>query len=82
MKAYQKKLKIYRNKCKSLKADRESLKNDKFHLEKEVRSLKDQLDTVSTASHSSLLSRHKGLSHSCSSLFERDLVNVSKTTYS
>ena len=79
MKAYQEKLKIFRNKCQSLKADKESLQNDKYYLENEVSRLKDQLDTISFASHGSLLSRHKGLSYSCSSLPEIDLVNVSMT---
>ena len=77
MKAYQEKLKTYRNKCQSLQMDKESLKNDKCQLELEVTRLREQLDTVSIASHGSALSYHKGLSHSCSSLNERDLDNVS-----
>ena len=63
----------------SLKAEKKSLKNDKFHLQLEVSRLNKQLETASISSHSSLLSRYKGLSHSCSSLLERDLVDVSLT---
>ena len=77
MKAYQEKLKIFENKCQSLKADKQSLENDKCHLKEEVSRLKEQLDTTSIASHGSILSRHKGLSYSCSSLPEIDLVSVS-----
>ena len=76
MKAHKKKLKTYYDKCQSLQAEKESLKNEKCQLEWEVSTLRNQLDTISVASHGSL-SHHKSLSHSCSSLYERDLVNVS-----
>lgn len=57
--------------------DKESLKNEKRQLEWEVTRLREQLDTVSIASYGSTLSHHKGLSHSCSSLDEIELANVS-----
>ena len=80
MKAYQQKLKVYRSKCQSLEMDKKSLKDDKCQLEREVSRLKGQLDAVSISSRSSasLLSQHKSLHHSCSSLYERaDVVIVS-----
>lgn len=81
MKAYQQKMKSFRNKCRNLEVDKESLKNEKHQLECEVSKLKQQLDAASiTSSHGSLFSQNKGLSHSCSSLYDKDLAIVSKTT--
>ena len=68
---------MYRIKCQSLCIDKESLKKEKRELEWEVTRLREQLDTASISSHGSALSHHKGLSHSCSSLDEIELANVS-----
>ena len=65
---------MYRVKRQSLKTDKESLKNDKHQLEQEVTRLREQLDTVSIASHCSMLSHHhRGLSRSFSNLSEKGL---------
>jgi len=70
-------MKAYQEKVKALEMAKESLKQEKQELKLEVSRLKEQLDTFSIASHSSSLGRQKNLSHSCSSLYERDMVNVS-----
>ena len=80
MKAYQENLKAYRSKCQSLQAEKESLNTEKRQLEWEVSSLKQQLDTISIASHSSL-NHHKVISHSCSSLLDIGLADVSISIY-
>jgi len=70
-------LKTYESKCQSLKAEKESLKAEKHQLEWEVSSLKQQLDTISIASHGSLNHHKVAISHSCSSLLDIGLVDVS-----
>ena len=82
MKAYREKSKIYHSKWQSLCVDKEVLKKEKRELEREVTRLREQLDTVSIASHSSVLSHHhRSLSYSCSSLNEKDL-DANKFYYS
>ena len=71
-------MKSYHEKCQSLEMDKASLKKDKNQLKLEVSRLKEQLDTVSIASHGSAFSLHKGLSHSLSSLHDLDSLNVRK----
>lgn len=78
MKAYQEKFTSYRNKCQSLEKDKESLKNDKRQLEWEVFRLKEQLDTFSIASHSSVFNFQK--SHSWSSVNEVSGISSNKST--
>ena len=80
MKAYQENLKAYRSKCLSLQAEKESLKTEKRQLEWEVSSLKQQLESISIASHYSL-SHHKVISQSCSSLLDIGVADVSKNIY-
>ena len=70
----------FRRRCRTLEADKESLKNEKHQLQHEVSKLKQQVDAVSITSHCSLLSHNKGISHSCSSFYDKDLAIVSEAT--